>query len=125
MFIKKRFISNVKYFLKKVPEGEQIQLLEEMKGWLEDLISKKKQTYTYCPNCGKYSLNSSFTISNEREIRHETIYTDCGYGDDDTHGDVEYIVTYHVCPLCNHKKEALKQCLRIISEYDRYGHKIR
>lgn len=122
---KKNFISSINTLLKDVPKEKQIQKIEQMIAWLKELIEKKKENRTYCKGCQNYILTKSFKEVFETEIRHVTIHTDCGYGDDDTHGDVEYFVTYRVCPVCGQKEEVRKWRSKIISEFDRYGNRIK
>lgn len=121
---KKSFISSVNLFLKDVPKEKQVQKIEQMISWLKELIEKKKENRTYCRSCQNYILTKSFKEVSQREVRHETIYTDCGYGDDDTHGDVEYMVIYRVCPVCGQKEQIKKLYIRTISEFNREGKRI-
>lgn len=122
---KSDFVRYVKSIIKPYSVTEQINALEKMKTWLDELIKEKKEKNIYCSNCKKYSSESRFKKVYEHEVRHQAIYIDAGYGDDDTHGEVEYFVTYSVCPCCGYKKEIEKRYLKTLSEYTRDGRKIR
>ena len=119
------FIRYIKSIIKPFSITEQINALEKMKTWLDELIKEKKGKNIYCYNCKKYSKESKFKKVYEHEVRHQAIYIDAGYGDDDTYGEVEYLVTYSICPCCGHKKEVDKIYLKLLSEYGRDGTKIR
>lgn len=66
-----------------------------------------------------YSLQKDFKEEVNTEIRRETTYTDAGYGDDDKIGDVEYRITYSICPLCQKKTQENKMFIRILWEKGR------
>lgn len=119
------FIRYVKGIIKPLSVTEQIQTLEKMKFWIEELIKEKKEKNIYCCNCKKYFTESKFKTIYQTEFREETTYRDAAYGDGDLHGTVERFVTYSVCPSCGHKKEINALFMRIVSEYDRLGNKIR
>ena len=119
------FVRYVKSIIKPLSTTEQINALEKMKLWLDELIAQKKEKNIYCYNCKKYSPESKFKQISAHEIRNQSIHIDAGYGDDDTYGDVEYFVTYSICPCCGHKKEIDKIYLKVLSEYRRDGTKIR
>lgn len=96
------------------------ELLLKMKSiWIPSIINDIKKNYKKCPNCKKYSLKSKFKTLHQSETRIETTYTDCGYGDDDKYGEVEYMIMYEECPLCNNKTKVKKEYSRIIWEKNR------
>lgn len=110
----------------------QIQELQKLqKTYLPELIQarmrrlgtwippEKKDDYIFCKKCGKYSLKSKVNKEFVREVRTVTTFTDCGYGDDDRIGDVEYSVTYVICPKCGHKQEHSKYRIRVLREWNR------
>ncbi|MBQ8042583.1 MAG: hypothetical protein IJ272_00340 [Clostridia bacterium] len=80
---------------------------------------EKKQDYMFCESCRKYSLKNKCVQEDITEVRTVTTFRDCGYGDDDKMGDVEYIVTYITCPRCGHKQEKSKFRLRTLREWNR------
>lgn len=81
--------------------------------------AEKKQDYMLCTSCRKYSLKKTCLKEDVTEVRTVTTFRDCGYGDDDRLGDVEYIVTYITCPRCGHKQEVSKYRLRTLREWNR------
>lgn len=122
---KSDFVRHVKGLIKPLSPTEQINTLEKMKTWIDEIIAEKKAKKIYCNNCNKYIPESKFQRTSEHKIRNEAIYIDSGYGDDDTYGEVEYLVKYITCPLCGNKEEVNKIYLRVISEYQKNGTKIR
>ena len=118
------FVRYVKSIIKPLSTTEQINTLEKMKTWLDEVIAQKKEKNIYCYNCKKYSNESKFKTVYQTEYREETTYRDSAYGDSDLHGTVERFVTYSVCPCCGHKKEINALFMRIVSEYDRLGNRI-
>ena len=119
------FIRYVKGIVKPLSIADQIQTLEKMKIWLDEFLEEKKGNTILCSNCNKRSIKSKFKIVSQHEIRNQTIYIDAGYGEDDTHGDVEYLITYSICPCCGNKTEIERIYLKTLSEYTRDGRKIR
>ena len=128
---KTEYYKSIKQQIKGLPIEEQLNIIEKgqinienMQKWLKEIQTQLLKNYTYCNECGKYSKTKDFKILSIKEINQETIYTDCGYGDDDTWGNVEYIIEYQICPLCNHKNQIKKQYLRVLDEFDRWGNKV-
>lgn len=123
--MKERFIGLIKYLIRNMSGTKQLETLENMQVWLSDFLAKKKKNYTKCSKCGKYSLTSSFSSVSSKEIHNEIFYNDSGYTDDDNiRGDVEYMVTYLVCPICKHSNESCKMKISVLSKYDKYGNKL-
>lgn len=97
--------------------NKNILLLEKIqKKWIPEIINSKLKKYKLCKQCHKYSLQKDFKKEITKEIRRETTYTDAGYGDDDRIGDVEYMVTYSICPLCQKKSQEDKMFMRLLGE---------
>ena len=82
--------------------------------WVEP---EKRDKYFYCPECKKYTLKNKYKTEMEHEVRTVSTYRDAAYGDGDLDGDVEYLVTYMICPKCGHKHEVRKHYVRTISEW--------
>lgn len=123
--MKERFIGLIKYLIRNMSGTKQLETLENMQVWLSDFLTKKKKNYTKCSKCGKYSPTSSFSSVSSKEVHHEIFYNDSGYTDDDNiRGDVEYMVTYLVCPICKHSNEFCKMKISVLSKYDKYGNKL-
>lgn len=127
---KTEYNKNIKQQTKNLPIEEQLKIIkkeqsniENRQKWLKEIRMQILKNYTYCNKCEKYSKTKDFEMLSIKEIRQETTYTDCGYGDSDTWGNVEYVVDYQICPLCNHKKQIKKQYVRILNEFDRWGNK--
>lgn len=84
---------------------KQLELLDKISSkWIPELRAKLIRNKKKCGKCGKYSPSKDFKGFSRREIvKDQIIYCDAGYGEDDEYGDVEYVVTYSVCPLCGNK----------------------
>ena len=80
---------------------------------------EQAKNYILCNHCNKYCLKKDCKRQDIREVRVETTFTDCGYGDDDKMGEVEYLVTYSICPRCGGKQQTSKLYLRTICEWNR------
>ena len=90
--------------------------------WIKEYLQKLTEKYTCCSNCQKYSLTKSFKKTLKEEVRKGVLlHSDAGYGDDDQFGDVNYIVTYSVCPICKHEKEGDKLLTKVLKKYGRYS----
>ena len=112
-------------------EGQIKELQKLLETYLPGLIQErmkklgmwippeKKDDYIFCKKCGKYSLKSNVHKEHVKEVRTVTTFTDCGYGEDDRMGDVEYSITYVICPRCGHKQEHSKYRIRVLREWDR------
>lgn len=108
---------------------EELQKLQNV--YIPELINarRKKQgtwvppgeeyKYIYCDKCQKYHLKTKWKVSYSKEIRTEPTYIDAGYGDDDMMGDVEYMITYHRCPICGYEKETSKLYIKTLREWNR------
>ncbi|MDD3303700.1 MAG: hypothetical protein PHP54_02150 [Clostridia bacterium] len=117
-----RFLSET---LSGFSREQQIEYLQKIPGWSKQKIDKLKKNQILCPKCHKYSKNSNVKIVFEEEIRTLSIYRDCGYGEDDTHGKVECIVKYSICPACEEKNEVCCDRIKVLNEFDRYGRQIK
>ena len=80
---------------------------------------KDKDKYIYCEKCKKYHLKTKWKERIAKEVREVTTYIDAGYGDDDKMGDVEYMVRYHICPVCKAEKETSKMYIKTLREWYR------
>ena len=113
-------------------KSKQIKELEKVqKIYLPELILKRKQQlgtwvpperakdYVLCEHCHKYYLKDTCEMQDINEVREETTARDCMYGEDDRLGEVEYLVTYGICPRCGGKQEISKWYLRTICEWNR------
>ena len=122
---KKEFENFIKDCLKDLPVHKQEELLDKMQYvWLPDIqtrFAKKiaSKELKKCEHCGKYFPFKEYSISFEKElVKDQTVYQDCGYGDDDEFADVLYDVEYLVCPSCKQKTEKRRS---YISESNRKG----
>lgn len=98
-------------------EDKEKLLLKIQKEWIPSILDGLKKKHTYCNYCKKYSYTSKFKKIQEIETCTEITYWDCGYGDDDRYGEVEYLVEYLKCPLCGKEKEVNRKYMRLIREY--------
>ena len=111
---------------------EQVKILSKIQSdYLPELIHSRqkklglwvpaaeKSNYTFCEKCNRYSLTKNCKENFVKEIRTETTYIDCGYGDDDMMGDVEYMVSYVTCPRCGFVQEKQKIYMRTLREWNR------
>lgn len=111
----------MKFLTRSKDINKNILILEKIqKKWTPDIINDKLKKYKLCKKCHMYSLQKDFKEEVNKEIRRETTYTDAGYGDDDKIGDVEYMITYSICPLCQKKTQEDKIFIRILWEKGRY-----
>lgn len=129
---KKDFATYIASRIEGLSLERQIKELEKVqKGYLPELILKKKQQlgtwvpperakdYVLCEHCHKYYLKATCEKQDKNEVREETTARDCMYGEDDIVGEVEYLVTYGVCPRCSGKQEISKWYLRTICQWNR------
>ena len=125
-YIEFKFKEQIIAIIKNLTIEEQVDAIAKMKNsWLPEIQKDMLDGYKRCSNCNRYSLSTSFLVHTETITQDETIFRDCGYGEDDTHGMVESIVTYEICPICKTKIQKSKHHLKVLSEYDRYGNKLR
>lgn len=129
---KTEYRKNITQQAKDLPIEDQLKIIkkeqkniENTQQWLKEIRTQLLKNYTYCNKCEKYSKTKDFKTLSIKEVRQETTYTDCGYGEDDTWGNVEYVIDYQICPLCNHKKQITKHYLRTLDEFDRWGNKVK
>lgn len=102
---------------REMPLEEQEKILVKMKNeWIPSILERKLEKYTMCNSCKKYSLTRRFKTITRKDIRVETTLSDCGYGDDDLIGEVEYLDYYLVCPICGNEKKDRSLYLRTINE---------
>ncbi len=103
---KKDFENFIRSNLKDLSLEEQEKILIKIRRtWMPDIIKKFdnriEKSYNHCPKCGKYSLKKKCRVETKEVTDYGvTVYTDCGYGDDDEIADVTYLVYYNVCPVC-------------------------
>lgn len=115
---KKDFEKYINIQLKNVPlEKFEQELIKMQKVWLPQILDKRLKNYTKCKLCGKYSKEKDFESESIEEIHTETTYKDAGYGDDDKMGEVEYLVTYQICPICQNKELKSKYYIKTIREW--------
>ncbi len=129
---KKDFATYITSRLGGLSLEKQIEELEKVqKVYLPEMILKKRQQlgtwippekakdYVLCRHCQKYYLKATCEQQDFKEVRTEITARDCMYGEDDRIGEVEYLVTYGVCPRCGGKQEIKKWYLRAICEWNR------
>lgn len=129
---KKDFATYISSRLEGLSLEKQIEELEKVQNVYlpEQILKRKKQfgtwvppekadDYVFCKQCKKYYLKKEGEQKDVQEVRTETTFIDCGYGDDDKLGEVEYLITYGICPRCGGKQEIKKWYLRTICEWKR------
>ena len=129
---KKQFMDFMNREMEGMTYEQKMAMLTKMQAnYLPDLITKlkkkegywvpkeKEKEYLHCENCHKYTLKKRCQTEMETKISVETTYIDCGYGDDDMEGEVERMITYKICPHCNHKQVVERLYLRKICEWNR------
>lgn len=115
--IKEYFISYVQTRIKNLSLEEKKRILDNAKDeWIPSIINDVFNDKTFCNKCNKYSNTSDFKETHQREYRQEYTYTDAGYGDNDRYGEVEYLVYYNECPLCQAKKQIKKVFKKVVWE---------
>ena len=82
--------------------------------WIPEIISKRLEKYTFCAKCLKYSLTQDFKIITKREFIEKITCKDYDYPYGYKYGKVEYIMSYSLCPICNHGKEIRRKYIRIL-----------
>ena len=118
---KKTFETYLNEEFKNLPLEKQVEFLYKIKDeWVINIISKKTKSFSFCKSCKRYYLTKDEKIEIKREIRGECTYRDAGYGDDDEYGDVEYLVHYYHCPLCNKVIGEKKEYIRTLSSTPRW-----
>ena len=80
---------------------------------------EEKDKYIFCNKCKKYHLKKKWKEELVKEVRTVETYRDAGYGDDDRMGYVEYMVSYHICPVCHEKTETRKYYIQTLKEWNR------
>lgn len=112
----KRVISKNIYGLETDIAIERLQKIKELTSDIVDELSEDiLKDQIYCKYCKKYYPAGEFYDKAEKIRNVETTYTDCGYGDDDMIGEVEYLVEYKVCPK-SHKNEVKRHYLKTLWE---------
>lgn len=105
--------------LRKVQEIYLQSLINSRRKKLGEWVPKEqKENYMFCEKCKKYTLIKKCKQQSVKEVRTVMTYIDCGYGDDDKVGNVEYGITYIICPRCGHKQEKSKHYLRKLREWN-------
>lgn len=119
---KKDFEKYLNEQFREIPLEEQERLLIKMeREWIPSILKRKLEKYTMCDSCKKYSLTKRFKTITIKNRRIETTYRDCGYGDDDMIGEVEYLDYYLVCPICGYEKKYKSEYIRTLWERRRKG----
>lgn len=109
---------------KNIPlEKLEHDLIKMQKDWIPQILDKKRKNKIKCEFCKKYSKVKDFKTELKNEIIVETTFRDYGNGDDDKVGEVEYLVTYRICPICAKQKVEHKTFIRIVNEWDRCKYK--
>ena len=106
------FMKFLKEQVGDLPINKQEKELEKISGYVDEYIQKIKKNKTQCKSCGKWSPTKDFKTEKEIASRVQHTYSDAGYGDDDKYGEVEYLYTYQICPLCKEKQVADTKYLR-------------
>lgn len=116
---KKIFLQFLKENLGNLSIEKQEIILKKISSWVEEYRNNIKKNYTYCDKCKKYHKTKDFEQLHDIHTEIVTTYTDCGYGDDDRYGEVEFSFTYSTCPGCGYKKEINRYPLRTLWEKTR------
>ena len=87
-----------------------------LKRVFNNLTEKATKGQQKCKHCGKYSREKDFIYDNRIEVKNVQTYSDCGYGDDDRFGDVEFEIKYAKCPKCGKEHEISRFQRRILWE---------
>lgn len=103
----------------------QIEYLRKIITWSGERINRLQKNHKFCLKCKRYSPTSKYKTVFEQEVRGVSLYHDAGYGDGDTHGDVLFLIKYSICPICGDKVEISKERMKVLNEYDRFGHRLR
>lgn len=67
-----------------------------------------------CPECNKKIPIAYFKEETIKESRKGLIFNRIGLCDKDTIATIEYMVTYSICPLCNHREEISRYTIRTL-----------
>lgn len=106
--------------LGKLPLEKKLQELDKLNDRMSQLCKELKEKYKknmiYCDKCKKYSKDKEFKREIEKQNILGTTYTDCGYGDDDRYGEMEYLYHYLICPKCGNKMVKKRTYLRTLWE---------
>jgi len=107
---------------------DKIAILEQTKKdipvWINEMIFQLAKNKYFCEKCRKYSDIKKLKQTTKTEIsRGQCVYTDAGYGDGDEYADVEYLVTYNICPLCKAESYKSKFYINQYNRHDRYGNR--
>ena len=76
---------------------------ERLKGFIE------KYHLVQCRNCGAILYQDNLTSGTYATTSTETVYQDCGYGDDDEIAEVTYLHHIKRCPKCGCEIESRKE----------------
>lgn len=107
--------------LKPLSTEKKLEFLNKLRyDWIpslhKELTEKATKGQQKCKHCGKYSREKDFIYDNRIEVKNVQTYSDCGYGDDDRFGDVEFEIKYAKCPKCGKEHEISRFQRRILWE---------
>lgn len=107
--------------LKPLSTEKKLEFLNKLRyDWIpslhKELTEKATKGQQKCKHCGKYSREKDFIYDNRIEVKNVQTYSDCGYGDDDRFGDVEFEIKYAKCPRCGKEYEISRYQRRILWE---------
>ena len=72
---------------------------------LENELEKATEGMVKCHKCNAYYDPKNLSVGTYDETKTETVYTDCGYGDDDELAEVTRRHVVKRCPKCGYEIE--------------------
>ena len=121
---KDKFIKEIWDAVKSMPLEKREAFLNKIEdNWLvsiKEKLNKELKKYWFCKECEKYFPLKDIKVENKIQVlKNVLIQSDCGYGDDDILGDVEYLIDYCICPKCGRRENIKYTELRTLKEYRR------
>ncbi len=86
----------------EIIEGEISKLKLDI-ARLEDELKGASDGLVKCVVCKRWFKLEDLTEGSYKETKTETVFQDCGYGDDDELAEVTRMYTVKRCPRCGHE----------------------
>lgn len=108
---KKDFEKYIKEQFKDVPlENLEKNITKISNVWLPQILESMLKNHIKCKSCNKYVEKKDFEIQQDLEIHTEKTSSN-------KINEIEYLVTYKICPFCKNKEVNSKTFIRIVETY--------